>query len=176
MKTVTAVCTVLLLAGLAAGFQVIKKAPKKEDSQTRSRQVDSPIIITDGTITINRHLIGDPHVADLEMKVTSVVMEGLPLVDLSKAKSWTLKLYNGAGNTVATISSTDSNQNKIDFDLPNFEVGGNGTTIHQTERLRSATISGDGVASTPPLQCLSTTLVQCTIRIHYCHKGQCSKT
>jgi len=140
-------------------------------------EVDSPIIITDGSINLNPPFTGpDATVQTTGYQAVSVVMHGLALVDLRAAAPWTLYLYDADSNNgqppavspVATISSQDGN--RIDFNIPNFV---NGVHKDSKKHLRSAVINVSG-ASPQVLQCPNKFQApNCAVHIHYCDQGQC---
>jgi hypothetical protein len=187
MRTGTAIWTVLLLVGLTAKYSATAQ------QGLHLFEVDTPIVVVDGFIKVNRKLNikqsggykdsrsekgpdKKPNVA------TSVSMVNNPLVLLplpSAQHPWTVSLYNvtdpnASGATPAgTISCSDATGNKIDFYLPGFAYNNSDKmTENKNVDLLSATVDL-GQGATPTVLTCPSQGAACDLTIHYCENAQC---
>jgi hypothetical protein len=195
MKTVTAVCTVILLAGLTVGCPNTKNTPGP-GGQVHILEVDSPIVVVDGSIKINRPLKNVISSNNYKDSVTEtgpdgkpnvavfVWMFGNPYVPLplpsDNQHPWTVNFYSVAAPTandtpLVTISCSDPTGNKIDFYLPNFAYNSSdGKTENLNVSFKSATVDL-GHGAQPTLLTCPASGPPCNVNIDYCEAAQCTK-
>jgi len=164
-----------LLVGALAGIAQQAPARQKGTGDFELLQFDTPITISDGSVTVSGVSInypdsGVPYISVQPMKVVSIEMTGNASVPVS-GKKWSMQISDASTGLALTVSSGDGN--RIDLVPAAGAVGTIGGALTLTNKhLNSASVNVTG-DRTYPLTCHVSGSAKCNIVIHYCHNGQC---